>query len=298
MSQLLYACFRYLREDFKNNFLPVFLSLVIIGFSLFVVALFLFIKGNLDIAASSFQARLEARIFLKQSAGKEEVEKLQVRLKALPAVKGFEFLDREEAKRDFERMFPSFSELLKSLENPFPPTFVVRFREDASADEVNSALDELSSLSYVDDVVYERKVVERILGIVKLIKIGGFFLQVVLLFSALLIIANVIGLNIYSRKEEIYLLQIVGASRSFISFPFMFQGFVMGLAGGIMALLLFSASFLMMKAYAGASWQIISGFLKKSFLSGNDALYILIAGTLVGLAASTISVGRYLIWNK
>ncbi len=298
MSQLFYTCFRYLREDFKNNFLPVFLSLVIIGFSLFVVALFLFIKGNLDIAASSFQARLEARIFLKQDAGKEEVEKLKTRLKALPAVKRFEFLDREKVKRDFERMFPSFSELLKSLENPFPPTFVIHFRENASADEVNSALEELLSLSYVDDVVYERKVVERILGIVKLIKIGGFFLQVVLLFSALLIIANVIGLNIYSRKEEIYLLQIVGASRSFIGLPFMFQGFVMGLTGGIMALLLFSASFLLMKAYAGASWQIISGFLKKSFLSGNDALYILIAGTLVGLVASTISVGRYLIWNK
>lgn len=298
MKQVFSTSFRYLKEDFTNNFLPLLFSLVIIAFSLFVVALFLFIKGNLDIAASSFKGKLEAKIFLSKGVKEDQLEEIEKRLKVLPAVKDFEYQDREEVRRNFIRMFPSFAGVIRSIGNPFPPTLRVYFSSEASKMEIESVLDELRSMEFVDDVVYEKEIADRIIALVKLIKMGGFFLQVILLFSSLLIIANVIGLNIYSKKDEIYILQIVGASRTFISFPFVFEGVVMGLLGGIMALALFSISYVGMKLYTGESWNIIHGFLKKTFLSGQDALILLGAGVTVGFFASLISVEKYLISDR
>ncbi len=298
MKQVFLTSFRYLKEDFVNNFLPLLFSLGIIAFSLFVVALFLFIKGNLDIAATSFKGKLEARIFLSKEVKESQIKEIESRLRLLSAVKKFEYQDRDEVRRNFIRMFPTFAEVIENIGNPFPPTIKVYFSSEASKMEIDSALDELRSMEFVDDVVYEKEIADRIIAIVKLIKMGGFFLQLILLFSSLLIIANVIGLNIYSKKDEIYILQIVGASRPFISFPFVFEGVVMGLLGGVMALILFSISYVGMKLYTGESWKIIHGFLKKTFLSSQDALILLGAGVAVGFFASLISVEKYLISNR
>ena len=141
---------------------------------------------------------------------------------------------------------------------------------------------------------FNQEWLEKLIGVSKIIRAVGFFLGGILVLASFFIISNVIKLSVYARQNEIEIFRLVGATNSFIKIPFIIEGTILGLIGGIFSLILLFITIKFFPLYLGKSYNFIKPFIVFPFIFIRHCLILLLGGGVIGLIGSLSSVGKFL----
>jgi cell division transport system permease protein len=212
------------------------------------------------------------------------------------AVKAVSFTSKDEALTAFKRELQGRESLLEGLgENPIPASLQLKLHEPYQTPEgLKQLTASLARLEGVEDVLYGQEWVDRVAGLVRLLRLLGLSVGLVLGLASLLIVSNTIRLAVHARAEEIEVMRLVGATHLHIRVPFVLEGMLQGILGALLAIgLLFAV-------YRATLWQLqltpgqIFGIGVGSFLQARWAVAMVLAGAGLGAFGSLISVGRFL----
>jgi cell division transport system permease protein len=261
---------------------------VLIG--MFLLGLFIALFSWVNSWTDHVRKDVLVKAFLVQDATPQQINEIKAKLLSFPETKSVVFVSKDDA---LERMKKKYPDLTKNLvNNPLPPAFEVTPK---SADQVEAIASKLDPPpAGVDKIDYAEKKTKRILAVTNVIKYIFLLGSVILLAASTILIANTIRLSIFSRRREIEVMKLVGASNWFVRGPFMLEGVICGLIGAIVAVVLL----VLAKELA---LPVIEG--RSSTFSESDvhalsfpvtALILVVVSLMVGAAGSGITIRRFL----
>ncbi len=275
--------------------ITIYLSLLIVGVSV----------GGSMIASQvvkDVEEKVQIRVFLKDGAAPADLDALQSVLEKDARVKSVTYTTKEQALEEFAQTMSESPELVDQLEtNPLPASFDVDLKKPQDVIAVVEMIKAEPSFAAVADrpedpeksLKYGQQIVNRLFAFTRILRIVGVVFIVMLAIISLIFINNTIRLAIYSRRKEIGIMRLVGASNWFIRTPFMLEGVLQSLVGAALALLTLGLiqAFVMPKVVDTVSFLPVS-------LSGTSAvqiaLLLVVGGIMIGLAGSTFALRRYL----
>jgi cell division transport system permease protein len=239
---------------------------------------------------------MQAVFFLNQNITPEARKEIEKKLASSEIVEKFHFVSREEAVLRFKAKFPELSQVVDSLGfNPFPPSIEVTFsKKSRASSQVEDLITSIQNTPGVEEVQYNLEWVARVQAFGRVITAIGFFLGGILILASFFIISNVIKLNLLSRKDEIDILRLVGASNFFIRVPFVLEGMTLGLIGGLASLILLFLTIQILPLYLGTSLGALTELIRFRYLSTSQSLLLVSSGILIGFLGSLSSVSRLL----
>lgn len=262
------------------------LSVVAIGFSLFVVGLFALTTYNLRLAIEQIEERVEVVAYLRDGTTDEQAAAAQRELRALPEIGGVRYVSKPEALATAASELAEFREVFTDLEsNPLPASLEVRLRPGQRTPEsVERVARRVQGYGFVEDVRFGREWLEKIVFLRRIAAgvagvIGGAFALV-----AAIVIAAAIRIAVFARREEIAIMRLVGATGGFIQRPFLLEGAITGLLGGCLAVLLTFATY----RYVDVA------LLRVAWVPPAWALAGVAIGAAFGLLSSGFAVRRHL----
>jgi cell division transport system permease protein len=262
------------------------LSVTTIAFSLFVIGLFGLVAVNLQDALRAVAERVEIVAYLLPGTPIETIAVAEKDIEAFPEVQSATYVSEDSALARARAELVEFRDVLEELErNPLPASIEVklkpRFRD---ADHVNGVAERLKGFGFVDDVRFGRDWVEKLDRLRQIAAVVGLVVGAAFAVVAIIIIGTTIRMAVLQRSREIAIMRLVGATDGFIRRPFLLQGGIKGMLGGLVAI---GLSF-------GAYTLINRWLFQAAFFSREQALAIVGFGALIGLFGSAASVGRHL----
>jgi cell division transport system permease protein len=224
-----------------------------IAVALFVLGGFLVVTSNLERLFDRWQEAAEFSIYLHDDVADEERAIIERTLRASGLVSSLEFVSKEQALGRFRQNFKELAAAAGELpENPLPASVEVRLRPDAAPAAVETLALQSAMLPGVADVRYDRQWIQRLMGAVALVRTGGLALAAVLIIAAALTVASVVRLTLVVRRDEIHIMQLVGAPLAYIRGPFVIEGLIQGGAGALLAVVLLWGAFTLVRLRYGA----------------------------------------------
>ncbi|UCC73299.1 MAG: ABC transporter permease [Gemmatimonadota bacterium] len=263
------------------------LSAMSIGLSLFVLGTFGLVTYNVEVTLRSIERRVEVVAYLRDDVSAAQLEVLQNDVGSFPEVENIDHVSKFDAIRDAMQDLEEFREVFTDLEvNPLPASIEVQLKSEYRDPESVERVAELIALyPFVEDVRYGREWVEKIYQLRRLGGAVAAILGIAFAVVAILIIGTTVRMAVLARREEIIIMKLVGATDGFIRRPFLLEGFITGLAGGLLALLL---------TY-GAYLAVNGSLIDLEWLPPLWAAAGGLAGGVLGLAASDAALRRHLI---
>ncbi|MCI0411693.1 permease-like cell division protein FtsX [bacterium] len=295
--RLLYVLRYFLTEAFSNlwsNRLNNFISMAIIVFSLFTFGLFVLTAENLSDMIGRWTENVRINVFLSKGTNRNAAGHLESIIKASRVVANYQFITEEEALRRFQKYYPGMKQLTTDLDtNPFPSSYEITIRKEfQNKGSVQELVALLRNEKLVEDVEYDQEWIDRIQFIIRFVRIVGLFFGGILMFTATFSISNVIKLMVLSRKDEIEIMRLVGATNSFIKGPFLAEGILQGLLGGIAAVVsLYLLYFGIITKVSSLNAPFFTTDLLH-FLSTQMVIAVIAGGMVVGFFGSFFSVER------
>jgi len=261
---------------------------VLIG--MFLLGLFIALGSWVVSWSNHVKKELLVKVYFYPDASPKQINAIAARLEANPLVKpgGVRFVSRDEALNRMEKKYPDLVRNLSS--NPLPASEEVTPLKAEYTERIANDLKPLPK--GVQKVSYGRKTAHRILQVAKVIESVFLVAVLVLLSASTLLIANTIRLSIFSRRREIEVMKLVGATNWFVRGPFMLEGLICGIAGALTAIfLLVLGKEVVLPAILG---HINAGTDVHAMSFLLNALIILLAGLSLGAAGSGITIRRFL----
>lgn len=285
----------YWREAFSSIIRNSWLSLASVGtvtISLLILGISVLLVMNAGEFTRSMESGLEVRVFLEDDLDKDKIREMESDIKKMTGVSTAEFVSREEALEEMRESLGEREDLLEGLEkdNPLPDSFRVK---PAQAGEVPELASRLETLEGVEQVNYGRGVVEKLLAIIKWIRLAGGGFMAVLGIAALMLISTTIRMSLYARRREIGIMKFLGATNWFVRFPFLLEGMLLGLAGAAIAASLVYFGYMSLVD----RWNETLPFVR---LVTDQQIILTVVGGLVSLGVvigalgSAFSISRYL----
>ncbi len=263
----------------------VTVALLIFGGSLLFVL-------NTHHVIGDIESKVEISVFLKSDVSPRDVEALGTRLQQRPEVAEVRFISKEEALQIVKQDLGDKADLLAGMEkdNPLPDTYRVRTHH---ADQVAALAAEVATWPGVEQVRYGQEVVERLLAVTRWARLVGAGAMFFLAGAAVFLIATTIRLSVYARRREISIMKMLGATNWFVRSPFLLEGVILGLTGGLVAVGLTMAGYFPLVSVLESALPFFRLVSERQVLLpvfGGLVLFGLILGTL----GSFISVHRFL----
>ncbi|NUO78650.1 ABC transporter permease [candidate division KSB1 bacterium] len=217
-------------------------SLTMAG-ALIVLGIFGLFTFNLTKLVETLRARIEVEVFVDMGKSEADIKELRRAMEKLSGITSVRYVSREEAVEIFRREFgKEFIDLLKA--NPLPPSFHVTLQKSHQNSEAAQRLaNQLQALPGVDEVVYRRDLVKLMDKYVGFAIAIDALVGLVIGLGAFFVVINHVRLVVFAKRRVLETMQLVGANRTFITLPFLLQGFVHGLIGGGLAILFFHLAF-------------------------------------------------------
>ena len=182
------------------------------------------------------QSELQVHVYFQSNATQQQETAVQQRLQNDRRVKQVIFVSKAEAEAKMKKLYPQLYKV-KLLENPLPDSFTVVPRDPPDTPLLGKDV-QAAGWSGVDAVKWGSETADRVLTIAKVISLVFLIAVILLVVASTLLIANTIRLSIFARRREIEVMKLVGATNWFIRGPFMLEGFLCGLVGSVLAVIL------------------------------------------------------------
>jgi cell division transport system permease protein len=261
-------------------------AVLAIALAMIVLGSLLLVTWNIQQLLSQWTSSAEFSIYFRDDATSEQRGVLESVLDQSGATAGHEYVSKGQALTRFRREFADLAEIAAGLDaNPFPASLEVRVRAEAERDgRADALIRRIATLPGVADVRYDRDWVTRVGAGLEAIRGVGFALALVMAFAAGVTVASVVRLGLQARRDEIEIMELVGAPMTFIRGPFVAEGLLQGGLGALIAVALLGAGFLVGQAVWGPGLTTALQGLSPEFLPVRLCAYLVAGGMIVGSA--------------
>lgn len=275
--------FREVRLAFNRAPLLGVLGAITIAFSLYAFGLFGLVALNIQQALRDVEDRVEVRAFLVERASDGEVEELMQAINRMPEVSDVGYVSPDSALQRARAELDEFRDVMDGVFLPGSVELRLKpgMRDPEHVEKISA---QLRRFGIVDDVRYGREWVEKLYRIRNVVGLAGSVLGSVFALVAVIIIGSTIRMSVLARAREIEIMRFVGATNGFIRLPYLLDGAIKGVAGGIVALMLTWVT----------STLVSSTVMQTRFFTTGQMLLGVFAGGVLGLLVSWLSVGRHL----
>jgi cell division transport system permease protein len=245
---------------------------------------FLLASANLQRLGEEWSRSAEMSVYLDDEATPAQREALEALLAPGPLVAGAEFVTKAEALDRFKRTFADLATTAGTLEsNPLPASYEVRLQpQNGASAGVDGLAERLRRMPGVSDVRYDRQWLERLATTTEIVRAVGVVLGGVLIIAAALTVATVVRLALHARRDEIEIMQLVGAPTVYIRGPFVVEGILQGGIGALVALLVLAGTYLLLRGRYLVPLAAAVNLSSVRFLSAGRCALLLVGGMLVG----------------
>lgn len=290
--------FRSISSAFKSVVRNLSLSIASISciiITLIIVAFAIILSTNVNNFTTDISNDLTIVVFVKKDATDENIESLRKDIEAVPNIKEIVYKSKEEIKEEMRQENETFDKIMSEWseeENPLEASFILTV---VDVENIGETANTVKNLEYVDIVRYGEGMVEELIGIFDVIKKVTFVAVIALVFVTAFLISNTIKITIYSRKNEIDIMRLVGTSNTVIKLPFIFEGLFLGLIGSIIPVLCTIYGYVLFYDKMGGKifTDIISLIEPYNYVFYVSLILVLI-GAVVGMFGSYKSVRKYL----
>lgn len=266
------------------------LSVLSIGVGLFVLLAASLAVYNLDYFAKKLQNRFSITVYLDDGISAPDLSKLQAVIRAHPRVGKVSYISKQDALSELKKSMKDSAYLFEGLDgNPLPASLEIRLRGDNITDDmVRELASEVKAMRGVGDVEYGAKFLDAIESVITGARSAGYVFLAALLAGMLFVCYSTVKILFYRRKDEVETLGLLGATSWFIRAPFLIEGSVLGLAGGILACAAGYAVFDVFMARFAGSLPVFRFVLTPGYF-----LFCLpLAGLFIGFSGALMALGR------
>jgi cell division transport system permease protein len=277
-------------RNFTRNLVMQLTAIGTVAVTIVLLGSFLFTRAALSTIGDEVLKKIEISVFLSEAASPAQARALVATLQKDPRVRSVTYIPKSEGLRQMRERLRGQIDTSLLTSNPLPDALRVRVRD---AELVLAVASSIRKLPNVATVEYAQDAVQKLLRLSDVLGRIGLGIVALLVFTAAIIISNTIRLTVFARRREIAIMQLVGASGTYIRLPFIFEGFLDGLLGAAVALGLLELARLQLLP----KLLVALPFLPVGSIGldqGLFALELLGVGAAVGVVAAWLSVGRYL----
>jgi len=279
-------------------------SIFVLTIALFVIGATMFLNQLLGTSLAILQSKVDINVYFVPDAPMEEIERIKAAVEALPDVATVKFTSREDALAGYRERNKDNTIALQALEeidkNPLGANLAIQAKETSQYESVARFLEEQQALEQPQTPVIEvinfgrnKESIDTLTSIINATERASFIILGILLIAAILITFNTIRLAIYTSREEISIMRLVGASNMFIRGPFMLQGIMYGFISGVFALLLFYPLLVWVGPRTATFFEL--NLFDYYIMHFGEIFGVLVGiGIILGLVSSTFAIARYL----
>jgi len=290
--------FYLLREAWANistNRTTTMVAILTTAFTLACVGIFLLLYVNLRAAAGWLQDDIKIMVYLDDRAIAATIMEVEQQLRNDRAVAALHFISKEQALGEFKAQFPSDSHLLEGLgQNPLPASFVVTLGPPfRSPDAIKRWADRIGGLAGVAKVDYNQDWINALSAVIRTIELVAIGIGLILSAAAVTIIANTIRLTLFARRDEIAILQLIGATKAFIRIPYLLEGAVLGGLGSAISLFMLKTLYELFRQQMRTTGRLSGLDQLMMFFPLSICLMLVVVGIVLGCAGSFVSLRRF-----
>ena len=251
-------------------------------------------------ATTAIQQKIDISVYFKTNTPEDEILNIQQSLEGLSQVASVDYISQAQALANFQQTHandPTVSQAINELDaNPLEASLNITAKDPSQYGAINDYLSSPDLAPYVDTISYAQNqdVINRLATIVRDVNLGGWLVTILLALVAGLVMFNTIRLAIYSNRDEIGIMRVVGASNSLVRGPFVVEGMLWGAIAAVIAIVVVAPALYFISPYLN---QFIPGldifryyYLHVLTLFGEDLLF----GVVIGALSSFWAVRRYL----
>ncbi len=289
---------------FRNAFVSVSTMLVMM-ITLFVIGVLLFMNAALTSTLEQVREKVDINAYFLTSAPEKQILELKSSIEQMPEVERVEYISREKALERFKARHKNDQLTLQALEeldeNPLGASLAIQAKDPSQYAVIAKFLEDKTAVGegeqqLIENINYSQNkvVIERLSNLTKAIEKAGVIFTIFLTVASIMIVFNTIRLAIYTNKDEIEVMQLVGASNWFINGPYIIEGMLYGLVAGLVTLFIFYP----LSIYMSSSTEVLFGaFNSFTFYINNFGMlfkYLVGSGVGLGAVSSYLAVRRYL----
>lgn len=289
-----------LTNFWRNRWLS-FAATLIMTLTLLIISTFVILTLVIGKTTTSIRDRMDISVYFQDSASIDQIVNLQRQVAARGDVKAVKYISKEEALERFktQQQGKKVADLINPEENPLPRSLEIKTTAAESLDTINQFINQAQFKSIIHNISYQenKKIIDRLIAITSFIKEIGWLMSGVFVLISILVIMNTIRLTIFTRKDEIEIMRLVGANDSFVRIPFVIEGLLYGVLATVLAMGLVWIGIAILaprtEQYLGiAVSQRMTGFFLDHFWL---MLFLeLIVGISIGIICSLISIRKHL----
>lgn len=289
----------FLGRALANMRQNIFVNAVTIGtitLALLIVSLFLLLFVNLENAADIWSEKVQVTVYFEKDITPQEQDSLKQKITSLPGTAKVNWVGRDEALRRFKGRLKGQETLLDGIRTDvLPASFEISLKKsNRSTEEVEHYVSRLKAIQGIGEIQYGEEWVRRFNTFLNFMRIVGALVGGFLILAVIFIVSNTIQLTVYARRDELEIMSLVGATRLFIKMPFLVEGALQGLSGGLLALLLLVSLHLLFLHNAGSFLTFNPATTGLSFLPVEYSAGVLVAGVLLGFVGSLAALRRFI----
>lgn len=300
-----FQIFKFAFQGFWRNFWLSVVTISVIVLTFISINFLILINKVTESSTKLIQNKIDISIYFKNNTEQDILEMAESELKSISQVASVEVVSEEEALESFRQKHKSDLSILQSLEeldeNPLGATFRIKAKNINDYEEIISIIDNSKYSSYILDRNYDdnKFIINKINLISQNVNKFGIIITCIFIFIGILIVFNTIKLAIYTHEKEIAIMKLVGASDSFISFPYIIESILYAIFACIISIAIFYPLLSFIQPYVitffkGFEGEVIN--LRRFF----DSNFVIIFGIelmaiiLLNVIASSVAIRRYL----
>ncbi len=290
--------FRSFRDAFKSvirNFSLSLASITCITITLIIIAAALLLSNNVKNFTNEIEKDVTIVAFLDSDVKDDVRENFETAIKKNLNIETFNYKSKTEVKNEMAKENKTFSSVLSEWDdasNPLKDTYTIKVRD---VKDIGKTAKEIEKMDGVNSVQYGEGLVEKLVGVFDAIEKITYVAALALIIVTIFLIINTIKLTIFSRKREIGIMRLVGASNSRIKLPFVIEGIILGMIGSIIPILVVVFGYTALYDYfGGVLFSPVIKLVSPTPFVVNTSLIILIIGMVVGMVGSARAVRRYI----
>ncbi len=275
-------------------------SLLVMTIVVLVVSSLFFLRGLSNFLIREVQQSMDVSVYFKDTASEDDILRIKEQALRLPEVKEIAYVSKEQALTKFSELHGGNSAVMKALQavgqNPLLASLNVKSKDPNKYETISSFFQQGSFAPFVSKIDYYQRapILKKLVSVTNAMHAGFLGITIALSAIAVLVAFNTIYLTIYSSREEIEIMRLVGASNWFIRGPFLVQGIVIGIFASLLSLALFMPAVLYLSPKLAL---LMPGFHMARYLWSNFFSFVflqLIVGVGLGVLSSMIAIRRYL----